>query len=155
MQTSSLHSLSLPPRPFSVHFPHRIVGLGQRKRAFNSVTALQRDEYSKDHNYGRLVDSSMIVLRQRIHEMKMLEKNYASPPLCGWMEWEKRYYRDYHEDVFGAIRFLQSLLMETRPSLALAMVTLVLLSMFSSIAAVGFYVIDIGLGILAGIHLTS
>ncbi|KAK8498689.1 hypothetical protein V6N12_000991 [Hibiscus sabdariffa] len=41
----------------------------------------------------RPVDEDMIVLRKRIHEMKMVDRNYEPP--TNWMEWEKRYYTSY------------------------------------------------------------
>ncbi|CAK9154786.1 unnamed protein product [Ilex paraguariensis] len=154
MQTSSLHSPPLPPPPFSINHPHRKLGFVPRKRPFNSITALKRDANGKDHHHsGKLVDESMIILRQRIHEMKMVEKN--SEPPDHWMEWERRYFRRYDSDVVEAVGFLQSSLMEIRPGLALGMVILVFFSVLSSMAVVGFCFMDIVKWIFDGIQLSS
>ncbi|KAK7390927.1 hypothetical protein VNO78_19133 [Psophocarpus tetragonolobus] len=75
---------------------------------------------SADQNMsGRLVDESMIILRKRIHEMK---RNYEAP--SHWMDWEKRYYTKYDSTICEAVGLLQTHLMNTRPSLALAAITL-------------------------------
>jgi len=44
------------------------------------------------------VDESMIILRKRIREMKMIERNYEHPE--DWMEWEKQYYACYDAFIF-------------------------------------------------------
>uniref|UniRef100_A0A5K0ZVS4 Uncharacterized protein n=1 Tax=Nymphaea colorata TaxID=210225 RepID=A0A5K0ZVS4_9MAGN len=46
---------------------------------------------------GRIVDENMFVLRRRIHEMKMVERNYESP--AGWADWEKKYHVAYASHV--------------------------------------------------------
>ena len=84
-----------------------------------------------DWNCGRSVDEEMIVLRKRIHEMRMIERNYE-PPL-EWMDWEKRYYAHYDSDICEAVGLLQNLLMSSRPSLAIGMAALVALSVPTSV----------------------
>ncbi|XWS75533.1 hypothetical protein CRYUN_Cryun01aG0098100 [Craigia yunnanensis] len=82
--------------------------------------------YGRDDHQGKLVDESMIVLRMRIKEMKVLEKNDELP--SNWMEWEKQYYLHYNEDIFSAIGLLQNYLMNIRPSLALGLMALLTFS---------------------------
>ncbi|KAJ1699604.1 hypothetical protein LUZ63_008116 [Rhynchospora breviuscula] len=78
------------------------------------------------HANNRLVDESMITLRKRMHEAKLAERNYEPP--SGWMDWEKRYYIQYSTDVFELVGLLQDLLINTRPSVALGLMTIVAIS---------------------------
>ncbi|CAL5209939.1 unnamed protein product [Lathyrus oleraceus] len=87
----------------------------------------------RDNNFGgKLVDESMIILRKRIHEMNMIEKNYEAP--SNWMEWEKScYYTNYDSIICEAMRVLQTKLMNTRPSVAFGAMAFVAISVpFSS-----------------------
>ncbi|KAB2090635.1 hypothetical protein E1A91_A03G139500v1 [Gossypium mustelinum] len=131
--TSSLcnnHSLAspLPFRPPS-------------KTVYTKILASKRDAHS--HNFdGKLVDQNMIVLRMRIHEMTKSEKSYEPPR--HWMEWEKEYKKSYYDlDVCEALGYLQYKLMETRPSFALGMALLLLLSLPTSFAIVLFHLMHI------------
>lgn len=86
---------------------------------------------TRDHYGGRsTVDESLIVLRKRIHEMKMVERNYEPPQ--HWMHWEKQCYASYDEYICNLVGCLQSYLMNTRPSLALSMMLLVTVSVPAS-----------------------
>ncbi|KAI3502565.1 hypothetical protein L1887_30708 [Cichorium endivia] len=76
---------------------------------------------------GHLVDENMIILRKRIHEIKMVEINYEPP--SNWMKWEKRYYTSYDAYVCELVGLLQSRLMNTRPSVALGLMALITLSL--------------------------
>ncbi|KAK2971073.1 hypothetical protein RJ640_022628 [Escallonia rubra] len=148
MQTSSLHSLMLPPRPFSGDVSRRRAGFYQRKNhSSNSVLALKRDARDGDHNGSRAVDENMIVLRQRIREVRMVEAKDEAP--ADWMEWEKGYYSSYNSDVCEAVGLLQHFLMETRPSLALGMVALAITSAMISTTVVGLSLVSIVEGVLA------
>ncbi|OMO60540.1 hypothetical protein CCACVL1_24052 [Corchorus capsularis] len=134
--TSSLCSIAapaLPPRrPFSGDLMRR--KKGARRQSIIQISASKRDQ---DFS-GKLVDENMVVLRKRIQEMNMLEKNYEAPQ--HWMEWEKQYKKEnYDVDVCEAVGFLQSKLMETRPSVALGMGALLLFSVSSSSAMVLFH----------------
>ncbi|TXG57242.1 hypothetical protein EZV62_018555 [Acer yangbiense] len=102
--------------------------LNGRKRVSKAKVFATRD---RDYQ-GRVVDESMIVLRKRLHEMKMVERNYEPP--TEWMEWEKRYYTSYDSIICEVMGVSQSCLMNTRPSLALGMLALVLLSVPTSTA---------------------
>ncbi|KAH7516394.1 hypothetical protein FEM48_Zijuj10G0130400 [Ziziphus jujuba var. spinosa] len=129
-----------------------------RKRASSTrICASSRRSSSEanDQNYysssSRLVDENMIVLRKRIHEMKMVERNYEPP--SDWNEWEKKYYTSYDSFVCQALGVLQSQMMNTRPSLALGMMGLILLSVPMSTTMILFRLMEIANGVLAGVHI--
>ncbi|XP_024992095.1 uncharacterized protein LOC112525984 [Cynara cardunculus var. scolymus] len=98
---------------------------------------------------GRMVDENMIVLRKRIHEMKVEERSYEPP--SEWMDWEKKYYVSYNAFICEWMRVLQSGLMNTRPSLALGMMVLIASSVPVSSFVVVSNAIEIGKGVLNGI----
>ncbi|GLU04660.1 hypothetical protein SLE2022_217980 [Rubroshorea leprosula] len=131
MNSSSLFcSLPLSPRLFPGNLQRRP---GNRYGGYGGgvsrISVSKRDAYN--HNYdGKLVDENMIVLRKRIQEMKVAERNEEAP--LHWMEWEKRYYAQYDSDICEIVGLLQSKLMETRPALALAMAVVILLSVPTS-----------------------
>lgn len=102
---------------------------GSRKR---------RDE--GDYRGGRLVDMNMIVLRKRIHEMKMVERNYQPP--SHWTHWEKQCYANYDSLICELIGILQSELMKTRPSVALGIMAFFALSVPFSTAMVFSHFMD-------------
>ncbi|EXB65615.1 hypothetical protein L484_025881 [Morus notabilis] len=114
------------------------------------ILASRRDHqanhhHNHHHNHymssSRLVDENMIVLRKRIHEMKMVERNYEPP--SDWMDWEKKYYTSYDSLICQMMGFLQSQMMNTRPSLALGMVVLVILSLPTSSVMVLFHLMGL------------
>lgn len=95
---------------------------------------------------GRLVDENMIVLRRRIHEKKMVERNYEPPE--EWAEWEKTYYTCYDSDVCKAVGLLQTLLMSARPSVGIGAVALVALSVPTSAFFLGLHLVEMVKAIL-------
>ncbi|KAM7276481.1 hypothetical protein ACFE04_018347 [Oxalis oulophora] len=116
---------------------------------------------SYDHHHHNMVDENMIVLRLRIHEMKMFEtfeqqeeeeEKEGHDATIGndevrfdkkWMQWEKYYYEnDYKSDVCEAVGILQGMLMETRPSFALAIALGVLLSVPISMTLLAFHFME-------------
>lgn len=92
-----------------------------------------------------MVDENMIVLRMRINEMKMVERNCEAP--ADWMEWEKRYYGSYDSDICKGVGMLQRFLMNTRPGVALGMLALVGFSVPSSVLLVLINLIEVGKGV--------
>ncbi|KAL6573770.1 hypothetical protein OROHE_002229 [Orobanche hederae] len=106
-----------------------------------------RGEFENQDFSGRRVDESMIVLRMRIHEMKMGENNYEPPR--EWMDWERRIYTNYDSMICDGMGHLQSYMMETRPSLALGMITLIALSVPISTAVVMSNLLELIRGVLA------
>ncbi|TKY50939.1 hypothetical protein E2542_SST22446 [Spatholobus suberectus] len=123
---------------------------GRKASSFAPIMASMRG--SADQNFsGRLVDESMIILRKRIREMNMIERNYEPP--SDWMDWEKRYYTSYDSIICEAVGVLQTQLMNTRPSLALGAMTLVAISVPTSTAVVFFHLVELAKAVLAGVHL--
>ncbi|KAL2324195.1 hypothetical protein Fmac_023253 [Flemingia macrophylla] len=123
-QSQSLfHGFSAPSKPFWYS--------KGRKRSVASMG---------DHELGgRLVDESMIILRKRIHEMNMIERNYEPP--SDWMDWEKRYYTSYDSFICQVVGVLQTQLMNTRPSFALGAMALVAITVPASTAVLFFHLL--------------
>lgn len=116
-----------------------------------TIAMMRREADNQKHN-GRVVDENLIVLRKRIHEMKMMERNYEPP--MEWTDWEKRVYPNYDSIICDAMMWLQCYLMETRPSLALGMIALIALSVPTSGAVLLINLLELITGFLSGIHLT-
>ncbi|KAK9271898.1 hypothetical protein L1049_002263 [Liquidambar formosana] len=110
MEAISLRSSILRPPSFStVRTQCPKMGLQQSRKRRSSggrVFAAGGDSYEWDHYSGRLVNESKIILRKRIHGMKMVERNHEPP--AEWMEWERRYYTCYDDGVCKAVGLLQS-----------------------------------------------
>ncbi|KAK9742531.1 hypothetical protein RND81_03G179500 [Saponaria officinalis] len=104
-----------------------------RNNNFTSISALRRSDSNGSRYQGRQVDENMIVLRKRIHELKMLETNYEPP--SEWMQWEKNLYANYDYDdyICMVLGMVQTQLINTRPSVALATMTLLALSVPTSV----------------------
>ncbi|GLJ09335.1 hypothetical protein SUGI_0106850 [Cryptomeria japonica] len=79
-----------------------------------------------------MVDANMSVLRQRVYELKLQESCYH--PSQEWMEWEKNMLPHYHSTISQATGILQWYLMSTRPSIALAALSLVLTGVGTSLS---------------------
>ncbi|XP_031477700.1 uncharacterized protein LOC116248840 [Nymphaea colorata] len=88
---------------------------------------------------GRIVDENMFVLRRRIHEMKMVERNYESP--AGGADWEKKYHVAYASQVCEGVGLLQRFLISTRPSVGVGMLAMVGLSLPTAASVVLFNLI--------------
>uniref|UniRef100_A0ACD5TS04 Uncharacterized protein n=1 Tax=Avena sativa TaxID=4498 RepID=A0ACD5TS04_AVESA len=128
---SVLEPIQSTSSPLSLPMMRPAVGLGssafhataqqvrRRPRAVATCSAFRRDNYG-----GALVDEGMTVLRRRIREARMAETNYEAPP--GWSAWEKCYYPAYVSDVSALAGALQLMLMGTRPTVAVAVATLLL-----------------------------
>uniref|UniRef100_A0A7N0VAY5 Uncharacterized protein n=1 Tax=Kalanchoe fedtschenkoi TaxID=63787 RepID=A0A7N0VAY5_KALFE len=113
------------------------------RRLAGLVAASARRSGGHDEQHwgsGRMVDENLIVLRKRIHETKMIEKNYEPP--AEWMEWEKKLYTSYDSMVCEAVGMLQARLMESRPSRVLAMALLISLSVPASFTLLLLRVLD-------------
>ncbi|MCD7451836.1 hypothetical protein HAX54_013549 [Datura stramonium] len=119
-----------------------------------TMTTLAMGREARDRNYynGRIVDENLIILRKRIHEMKMIERNYEPP--ADWMDWEKSIYANYDANICQALGLLQSQLMDTRPSLVLGMAALIGLSVSTSSIMVLFHLIELTKQILAGLQIS-
>ncbi|WVY97070.1 hypothetical protein V8G54_029221 [Vigna mungo] len=127
--------------------------LSQEHKVFSNVTTPRKSlicaskSDSFGHRYqGKMVDDNMILLRMRIREIEMLEtKGKAS---SDWNEWEKKYFQNYDSDVCEAVGVLQRVLMNTRPSFALAIFTLLMLTTSMSMLQLAFHLVGFAKGIL-------
>lgn len=133
-----LRMLVCPPSSFT--FLNRILRL--------VVCARNKDGYSG----SKLVDENMIVLRMRIKEMNRSSSEAGKLPSNNWMEWEKKYFWHYNDVVFEVVRLLQMYLMETRPALALGMLTLLSLSVPISTYVLVQHAVEIGKSLLLMSH---
>ncbi|GLJ09351.1 hypothetical protein SUGI_0107150 [Cryptomeria japonica] len=108
-----------------------------RKKYTESCIKARYGDY--DCNEGpSMVDRNMSVLRRRMYELKLQESFYIPPQ--EWMEWEKNMLPHYYSAISQATGILQSCLMSTRPIIALASLSLVLMSMGTSLG-VGFLMV--------------
>lgn len=87
------------------------------------IKAASSGEYQFGSGGGNMVDADMIVLRKRMFDLKMQETNYKTPE--EYMEWEKELYLAYNAQVFRAMGWLQSTLINTRPIVAITLLTLI------------------------------
>ncbi|XP_010916318.1 uncharacterized protein [Elaeis guineensis] len=107
----------------------------------------KRDAYDRDSD-GRLVDENMVVLRKRIHEMKVAEGSYEAP--SEWMEWEKRcYHASYGSDVSELVGMLQAFLLSTRPGLAFGLVAIITVAVPASVIVMVFHLLVAAMSVLA------
>jgi hypothetical protein len=83
----------------------------------------------------------MILLRLRIRDIEMEEMKMKTP--TDWTEWEKKYFANYGSDVCEAVGLLQRFLMNTRPSLAVGMVVLIMLSLSMSMSQLVFHLVEL------------
>lgn len=123
----------------AIAFTPRRITKSKNKLAVNSMKESDSEDYE-----GKLVDESMIILRMRIREAKIVQESSSHRTAAGsnWMEWEKQYYcKHYHEDVCEGIGWLQMYLMNTRPGLVLGVLALVAFSVPMSIFMIIFYVL--------------
>ncbi|XP_028785514.1 uncharacterized protein LOC114741420 [Neltuma alba] len=109
-------------------------------------TAVVRASGGREHQWGRVVDENMIVLRLRIREMKMKEKKKEEENEEGYGmmdQWERKYYEgQYGEHVCAVVGLLQSYLMNVRPCFAVGMLLLVAFSVFLSSELLLFNSVD-------------
>jgi len=93
-----------------------------------------------------MVDENIILLRIQIREIEMVEmKGKAS---SDWSEWEKKYFQNYGSDLCEAVELLQRLLINTRPSFALATFALLMLTISMPIFQLLFHFLAFAKGIL-------
>lgn len=101
------------------------VPLKRMKRVLRPVRAKSGDRQQADSGDWSIVDANMILLRKRISELKSQEDNYELPE--DWKEWEKKIYPSYHTNVIQAIGWLHYTLIHARPSVGIALLSLITL----------------------------
>eukprot|EP00253_Pinus_taeda_P009114 PITA_09114 len=84
-----------------------------------------------DSGSWSIVDANMIVLRKRISEMKAKEENYEFQ--AEWMQWERNLYPSHQSNILQAIGWLQLSLINARPSVVFAVLTLITLWLPTSV----------------------
>ncbi|XAR52489.1 hypothetical protein NMG60_11020605 [Bertholletia excelsa] len=136
----SLCSPLLPPRP---SWGTRRFDNHRGRRVPAPISAARNEA---PDGSGRLVDESMVVLRKRIHEMKMTENDYEPP--SHWFNWEKSCYAAHDSIIYEAVGILQRRLMNTRPSLALGIMALVTMSVPTTVALILIHVAGTAKGVL-------
>ncbi|MQM08574.1 hypothetical protein Taro_041429 [Colocasia esculenta] len=138
-----------PPRPFAPSASRRRcrtsgVGIpGTTRVPLGMVASASRrggDDVGGAESGGWLVDEGMVVLRRRLREMQMAERNYEPPE--DWAEWEKPHYASYGAGVYRLTGMVQVALMGTRPSVALGVLALLALSVPTSAAVALFGLAD-------------
>ncbi|KAL2531638.1 hypothetical protein Adt_04989 [Abeliophyllum distichum] len=145
MEATLLSCPRLPHRPFLIKPSYNL--------RHGIITKVVNAKKGDNEGESSSVDENMSVLRLHIKKMKMLESSRTSQqPSSDWMEWEKKIFTRYHEDVCEVMALLQSYLMNTRPSVALGVLALVAMSvpLSSSVAMVN--VLKIAKGLLEGCH---
>ena len=149
METTSLSSSTFSPSISSSCDKTRFLCLKRCKNV--RVFARGRDSYEWEYGGGRVVDESMIILRKRIHEMKVVERNYEPP--VEWAKWEKQYFACYDEIICNFVGIIQLQLMNTRPCLALGMIGLVAMSVPASTVMIFSHVMEVANGVFSTVHL--
>lgn len=131
--------------------PHRRFGLSElriRKTPLMLCSAKKHDRYGHGYGYGhdpgRLVDENMFVLHKRIDELRAADGADPEGLLFDWAEWERDYYYAgrYGSDVDGVVGLIRLVLMRTRPSVAIGLVAILILGVPTSMALVGFHLVD-------------
>ncbi|KAL8161126.1 hypothetical protein V2J09_012615 [Rumex salicifolius] len=137
MEAVSLTSTFLPSLS-------RSRGTRPRKSAAAAVRVEAALTRRNSYGSGRQVDEGMIVLRKRIHEMKVIERNYQPP--AEWMEWEKQIYANYDDLICRSLAVVQSLLLESRPSVAFAVLALIGASVPASVVLIALRIASAAAG---------
>ena len=167
--TSHLHFSStkfkIPSNPFSKY--HYCSKIGLENRIINhprKIVASRREAGVRRHGHpkndggsgsgpgdgggGRMVDENIVILRKRICEMKMVEKNNYEPP-SHWSVWERKYHTLYDFLVCQSMGLLQAQMMKSRPSSVLGLTILILFSVPTCSALILIHFVEIAKGVLA------
>ncbi|XP_059072837.1 uncharacterized protein LOC131073707 isoform X1 [Cryptomeria japonica] len=151
MDTRALSSGTVPqfllPLQTNLHMPSLTRLPVKKKMPRFAVKAVN----SGDSEHRNIVDEDMLVLRKRMHEVRMEEINYIPPQ--HWMEWEKKWYTTYDSDVCSSLLWLQNILLNTRPGVAVAIVALISLSVAASLLEIPIHLKEIITELLNNLHL--
>lgn len=104
--------------------------VGLRKKYMESCIKARYGDYDCSEGPS-LVDANISNLRRRVYELKLQESCHTPPQK--WMEWEENIRSDYYSTISQATGILQWCLMSTRPSVALAALSLVLMGVGTSL----------------------
>lgn len=123
-------------------------------RRVGTITACRRMGNDHDYEGGKLVDENMILLRLRMKEIEIMERGERVAP-SNWMEWERKYFVYFHQDVYQVIGFLQEFFMNTRPCLALGIVAFFASSVFFSTTVLMLHSMEMFKGLIQLITFVS
>eukprot|EP01018_Ginkgo_biloba_P027233 Gb_02070 [translate_table: standard] len=112
----------------------------KKKRLPRSVIVKASSSNDSGADDPSIVDANMIVLRKRMHDLKLQEGNYEFSE--EWVEWEKKLYVSYHSTIFQVIGRLQHILLNTRPSVAIALLVSICVFATTSVTLVFFHLIS-------------
>ncbi|XP_059072838.1 uncharacterized protein LOC131873681 [Cryptomeria japonica] len=149
MDTRALSSITVPqflPLQTKLHRPSLTRVPLKKKMPRFAVKAAT----SGGSEHRSIVDEDMLVLRKRMHELRMEEINYIPPQ--HWMEWEKKWYTTYDSDVCSSLVWLQNILLNTRPGVAVAMLALISLSVAASLLEIPIHLHEITTELLNELH---
>lgn len=130
--------LSLPLRTLQK------VSMAERKQSLqkNVVRASFGPDYESGNGGRRsIVDANMPFLRKRINHLRLQEaerENRRFRQEREWMDWEKEMYPMYHSRICQWVGLLHNYLMYTRPTVALATLSAMVLVVTASIILVLF-----------------
>ncbi|KAK1280472.1 hypothetical protein QJS04_geneDACA002985 [Acorus gramineus] len=142
----SIHSLSLPPLPLSPP-----TNTHTKRRSPVATNARKRIGSGGGGDFGgSLVDSDMVVLRRRLHELKLTQNDHRPTPPPHWTEWEKRWWMTSHcSEACAAAGVLQTAIMNVRPAVAVG--ALMLVSVSVPVAAVSA-ASGLAAAVVSGLH---
>lgn len=135
MQTTSIMPTSFRVQPLLLfELPKRV--RNGRERASTSIIAMGNDGKREKRRDYKLVDENMVVLKMRVQEMEMKERENTAKR-------DKDWYKNYDSDVYELVGLLQILMMNSRPSLVLGVVALLVISSSTSLVVVLSYLLGI------------
>lgn len=118
------------------------VSMAERKQSLPPNYVVITASSSQDYGFGSgggksIVDANMPLLRKRLDELKLQEErnNERSTPEEGseQMQWEEEVSHTYLSKVFETMDLLHNYLMHTRPSVALASLSVMALVVAASV----------------------
>jgi hypothetical protein len=127
-------STSAPFSSKSIPSHRQHIGPCSLKRSPAIRITAKKDIHGGDFG-GPMADNDMFTLSRRLHEIKITTETKLEAQKS-WMEWERRYYDKYCSGVCAFVGLVQLLLMNIRPSTAVAMLVLFMSSVPAAIIMV-------------------
>lgn len=106
----------------------RIRAYHYRRRFNYPVQARASGSSGAGGSESEMVDSNMLVLRRRIHQLRLRERWTANGEnhQDQWMEWEKSCFSSYRPDLSMMLDSLQTQLLDMRPSYLISLVSMLM-----------------------------
>jgi len=120
------------------------VSMAERKQSLppnHVVTASSSPDYESGRGGGKsIVDANMPLLRKRLNTLRLQEERnnerYTPEEGSQRMQWEEELSRTYHSKICEAMRLLHNYLLYTRPSVALANLSIMAIVVATSVLSV-------------------